>query len=54
MKSKLLEGFEVNVDDEAFSAGILQLAKQNYARFYAVEVNAVTVIKLEATSLQTV
>ena len=53
MKSKLLESFEVNVEDEAFSAEILQSAKQSYARFYEVSVDAVTIIKLEATSLQT-
>ena len=32
VESKLLEGFEVNVDDEELSLRILQLAKQNYAR----------------------
>ena len=53
MTSKLLEGFEVNVEDKAFSAEMLQSAKQNYARFYEVEVDAVTIIKLEATPLQT-
>ena len=33
---------------------IFQLAKESCARFYEVEVDAVTVILLEATSLQTV
>ena len=32
---------------------IRQSAKQNYARFYEMEVDAVTIFKLEATSLQT-
>ena len=37
-----LEGFEGNVEDEALSAEILQSAEQSYARFYEVEVDAVT------------
>ena len=46
VESKLLEGFEVDVGYEPFSAQILQLAKQNYARHYEVDVEVVTIRKL--------
>ena len=43
----------MNVEDKAFSTQKLQSAKQNYVKFYEVNVDDVTITNLKATSLQT-